>query len=63
MRTTDDRSGSPDFASTSVLRHLARGAAGFGAMVGAFALIPVVGPVSLLLAPAGLVALRGCPTC
>ncbi|MGY0230269.1 hypothetical protein [Longispora urticae] len=51
------------FASTSVLRHLARGTVGFGALVGAIALLPVVGPVSLLLAPVGLVALRGCPTC
>ena len=44
-------------------RHVARGAVGFGAITGAFALIPLVGPVSLLLAPLGLVALRGCPTC
>ncbi|MBB4687525.1 hypothetical protein [Amycolatopsis jiangsuensis] len=52
-----------NFASASVPRHLLRGALGFGSLIGAFALIPVLGPVSLLLAPAGLIALRGCPMC
>ncbi|WP_327413716.1 hypothetical protein [Streptomyces sp. NBC_01233] len=52
-----------DFASASVPRHLARGAVGFGALIAAFALIPAFGPATLLLAPVGLVALRGCPTC
>ncbi|HUR05003.1 MAG TPA: hypothetical protein VM347_20845 [Nonomuraea sp.] len=56
---TDDRS----FASASLPRHLVRGVVGFGALVGSVALIPVVGLGSLLLAPAGLLALRGCPTC
>ncbi len=51
------------FASTSVARHLARGVIGFGALAGSVALIPVLGLGSLLLAPAGLLALRGCPTC
>ncbi|MEV4006964.1 hypothetical protein [Actinomadura sp. NPDC049753] len=51
------------FASTSLPRHLLRGATGFGALIGAFALLPVLGPVSLLLAPIGLLALRGCPAC
>ncbi|MFG3532379.1 hypothetical protein ACGF8B_37475 [Streptomyces sp. NPDC047917] len=51
------------FASGTVPRHLARGVAGFGALAGSLALLPVVGPASLLLAPAGLVALRGCPMC
>ncbi|MDI2129144.1 hypothetical protein QI554_23650 [Yinghuangia seranimata] len=51
------------FASASVPRHLARGAVGFGALVASLALLPVVGVVSLLLAPVGLVALRGCPMC
>ncbi|MFJ8852580.1 hypothetical protein [Streptomyces sp. NPDC102437] len=51
------------FASDSVPRHLARGAVGFGALVGSLALLPVVGPGSLVLAPVGLVALRGCPMC
>ncbi|MFF4433110.1 hypothetical protein ACFYZ4_28620 [Streptomyces sp. NPDC001513] len=52
-----------DFASASVPRHLARGAVGFGALIAAFALIPAFGPATLLLAPVGLVALRGCPMC
>lgn len=52
-----------DFASTSLPRHLIRGAVGFGALVGSIALIPLVGFLSLLLAPVGLLALRGCPTC
>ncbi|MGW4092979.1 hypothetical protein [Nocardia sp. NPDC004750] len=56
---TDERS----FASASVPRHLARGVAGFGALIGAIALLPVFGAFSLLLAPVGLLALRGCPTC
>lgn len=51
------------FASTSVPRHLLRGAIGFGALIGSFLLLPVLGPGSLLLAPLGLLALRGCPTC
>ena len=36
---------------------------GFGALIGSVALIPLVGLASLLLAPVGLFALRGCPTC
>ncbi|MER7623536.1 hypothetical protein [Streptomyces sp. NPDC126503] len=51
------------FASATVPRHLARGALGFGALAGALALLPALGPLSLLLLPAGLVALRGCPMC
>ncbi|GGP81884.1 hypothetical protein [Streptomyces melanogenes] len=51
------------FASVTVPRHLARGAVGFGALAGSLALLPVVGLVSLLLAPLGLIALRGCPMC
>ncbi|MEU5811681.1 hypothetical protein [Streptomyces sp. NPDC047718] len=51
------------FASDTVPRHLARGAVGFGALAGALALLPLTGPASLLLAPVGLVALRGCPMC
>ncbi|MED7953351.1 hypothetical protein [Streptomyces sp. BE303] len=53
----------PDFASASLPRHLLRGAVGFGSLVGAFALVPVVGPVALLLLPVGVLALRGCPMC
>lgn len=52
-----------DFASKSVAHHLARGALGFGLVGLAIALTTRVGPVSLLLAPLGLVALGGCPTC
>ncbi|PKV83276.1 hypothetical protein [Streptomyces sp. TLI_146] len=51
------------FASGTVPRHLARGAVGFGALAGSLALLPVVGLASLLLAPVGLIALRGCPMC
>lgn len=51
------------FASSSVRVHLIRGVLGLVAFVAAFALVAVVGPVSLLLlVPAGL-AWRGCPTC
>jgi hypothetical protein len=51
------------FASSSLPRHLVRGVVGFGALAGSLLLIPAVGLVSLLLAPVGLFALRGCPTC
>nr|WSX54074.1 hypothetical protein OG409_37260 [Streptomyces sp. NBC_00974] len=51
------------FASTTVPRHLARGAVGFAALAGSLALLPLTGPASLLLAPVGLIALRGCPMC
>ncbi|MET9728311.1 hypothetical protein [Streptomyces zaomyceticus] len=59
------RSGEPgrDFASKSVPRHLARGAVGFGLIIGSIALVPVAGPVTLLAAPLALIAFRGCPTC
>jgi hypothetical protein len=49
--------------NTPLVRHLARGAIGFGLFGLAFALAPSVGPASLLLAVPGMVALRGCPTC
>ncbi|MBC9712158.1 hypothetical protein H9Y04_06185 [Streptomyces sp. TRM66268-LWL] len=52
-----------DFASKSVPRHLARGALGFGLIIGAIALVPTVGPAALLVAPLALIAFRGCPTC
>jgi hypothetical protein len=51
------------FASSSLTRHLARGALGFGLIGSAFVLAASVSPIALLLAPAGMVALRGCPTC
>ncbi|MFH9738567.1 hypothetical protein ACH4MA_12805 [Streptomyces roseolus] len=53
----------PDHAGASLPRHLARGALGFGLLIGAVALLPVLGPVSLLAAPPALLAFRGCPTC
>ncbi|MGW6707992.1 hypothetical protein ACWGDE_24300 [Streptomyces sp. NPDC054956] len=52
-----------NFASTSVPRHLARGAIGFGLLIGSIALVPVAGPATLLAAPLALIAFRGCPTC
>ena len=51
------------FASRSVPAHLARGALGFGLLIASVALLPFVGLASLMLAPAGVLALRGCPTC
>lgn len=51
------------FASSSLPRHLARGTLGFGALAGSGLLIPVAGMAALLLAPLGLLALRGCPLC
>ncbi|MDP9864383.1 MULTISPECIES: hypothetical protein [Streptosporangium] len=62
MRSTK-MTGDAGFASRSVSRHLLRGGLGFGLLIGAVALVPTAGPASLLLAPLGLVALRGCPTC
>jgi hypothetical protein len=50
-------------AGTSVARQLTRGGIGFGLIGAALALTPSVGPATLLLAPAGMVALRGCPMC
>jgi hypothetical protein len=57
-----DPDGSP-LASTTLARHLTRGAIGFGLIGSALALTPSVGAAALLLAPPGMVALRGCPTC
>lgn len=51
------------FASSSVRVHLVRGLIGLTLLVSAFALIPACGPFTLLLAPFGVLALRGCPTC
>lgn len=53
----------PSFASGSLPVHLARGVIGFGLVAASIALAPVVGWISLLLLPAGVVALRGCPMC
>ncbi|MGW1738953.1 hypothetical protein ACWCPQ_09090 [Nocardia sp. NPDC001965] len=60
---TGTRSDRPDFASASLSEHLVRGVVGFGALIGSVALIPVVGPLGLILLPLGIFALRGCPTC
>lgn len=57
------RTDGPDFASSTLPRHLLRGVIGFGGLIGSVALIPVTGPVSLLMLPTGLIALRGCPMC
>ncbi|MFF0474842.1 hypothetical protein [Streptomyces sp. NPDC004284] len=56
-------SAAPNFASSSVPRHLARGVIGFGLVIGSIALVPVAGPATLLAAPLALIAFRGCPTC
>ncbi len=53
----------PSFASKSLPVHLARGATGFGLIAASIALAPVVGWASVLFLPAGVLALRGCPTC
>jgi hypothetical protein len=50
-------------AGASTARHLIRGAIGFGLIASALALIPSIGVAAFLLAPPGLVALRGCPMC
>lgn len=60
---TGTKPDSAEFASSSLPRHLLRGALGFGALTGSVALIPALGFLSLLLLPVGLLALRGCPTC
>jgi hypothetical protein len=52
-----------NFASKSVPRHLARGAIGFGLIIGSIAMVSVAGPATLLAAPLALIAFRGCPTC
>ncbi|MET8751983.1 hypothetical protein ABZW32_18050 [Streptomyces sp. NPDC004667] len=62
MKKTTGADG-PDFASASLPRHLIRGLIGFGSLIASVALVPVTGPVSLLLLPVGVLALRGCPMC
>ena len=51
------------FASRNVTRHLVRGALGLPMMVAAFVLVPLVGPLALLLVVPAAMLLRGCPTC
>lgn len=60
---TTTKADGPDFASSSLPRHLVRGVIGFGSLIGSVAFIPTAGPVSLLLLPVGVLALRGCPMC
>lgn len=61
--TAPPAAGAMNFASASVPRHLARGAVGFGLIIGSIAAVPFAGPVTLLAAPLALIAFRGCPTC
>jgi hypothetical protein len=60
MTTTPSRS---PLASSSVHRHVLRGAVGLLAVLGTILLLGVLGPVSLILLPVAVVAWRGCPTC
>jgi hypothetical protein len=50
-------------ASSSLCKHLSRGAVGLAVAVLAIILVGVVGPISLALLPVTAVAWRGCPTC
>jgi hypothetical protein len=52
-----------NISDTSLPRHLVRGVLGFGTIIGSLVLIPIVGVYIALLAPVGLLVLRGCPTC
>ncbi|MGW0771313.1 hypothetical protein [Streptomyces sp. NPDC002676] len=61
--TTQSVAPEMNFASKSVPRHLARGAIGFGLIIGSIGLVPIAGPATLLAAPLALIAFRGCPTC
>ncbi|MFJ8623321.1 hypothetical protein ACIRD3_10760 [Kitasatospora sp. NPDC093550] len=63
MKRAVKRAQEQEAGTPSLPRHLARGAAGFGALAASVALLPVLGAGALLLAPAGLYALRGCPLC
>ena len=51
------------FASSTLPRHLARGAIGFGLIIAAFVLAAGVSLLALSLVIPGGVALRGCPAC
>ena len=63
MTTTTTARAETSYASRSMTRHLARGVVGFGTLAASVVLVPWAGLFSLLLAPLGLLALRGCPTC
>ncbi|MFF9200221.1 hypothetical protein ACF09L_33940 [Streptomyces sp. NPDC014779] len=60
---TPTRPAERSYASSSVPRHLARGALGLALIAVPIALVPTLGPLVLLAAPLSLVAFRGCPTC
>ena len=51
------------FASRTITVHLARGAAGVGAIAGAVAMSGSYPLVWLIALPVALVAFRGCPIC
>ena len=51
------------YISRAVVAHLARGVLGFGLLIASVTLIGAIGPISAILFPVGLLALRGCPTC
>jgi hypothetical protein len=51
------------FASRTIAKHLARGAVGIAALVVALTAGPAHPLLYVVLLPAALVALRGCPTC
>jgi len=62
MPEAPDTQRSP-LASGSAAEHLLRGAVGLLAAALAIVLVPVAGPVSLLLLGVTVIAWRGCPTC
>lgn len=51
------------FASKNLASHLLRGVVGFGLLGSGVVLSAIFGPIALILAPLGLIALRGCPGC
>ncbi|MCZ4497863.1 MAG: hypothetical protein JWQ74_416 [Marmoricola sp.] len=63
MTTTDPYPTDTMFASKSLREHWIRGVLGTVLAVAAFALIGVVGPVSLLLLLAAGISWRGCISC
>lgn len=51
------------FASTTLQEHLLRGLVGIGAFAAAVVYGPEAPWLGIVLVPAGLIALRGCPMC
>jgi hypothetical protein len=51
------------FASKGIVEHLARGVLGVGALAASVVFATSHPFVSIIAIPAGLLALRGCPTC